>query len=95
MERYSDMIIQTSPAGMYPKVDEDPIEFYKFSGRETVMDLIYKPERTLCLRRAEDAGCRVLNGLDMLQRQARCQYLYYMNKEFPPSLISRVVIGAP
>ena len=91
MERYSSIIIQTTSVGMEPNDNQDPIEFYKFSGREIVMDLIYKPEKTLCLKRAEEAGCRVLSGIDMLHRQARYQYGFYMNREFPPSLISRVV----
>ncbi|MCL2070534.1 MAG: type I 3-dehydroquinate dehydratase [Treponema sp.] len=90
MEKYSNLIIQTSPVGMDPDSDADPIEFYKFSGKETFIDLICRPEKTLCLKRAEKAGCRVLNGYDMLHRQARHQYAYFMNKEFPPSLISRV-----
>ena len=90
MEKYSNIIIQTSTVGMEPAVGMDPIEFYKFSGRETVMDLIYKPVKSRCLKRAEEAGCRILNGYDMLLRQAQLQYAYYMNKEFPPSLISRV-----
>ena len=92
MYRYSDIIIQTTSVGMDPHPDGDPIEFYKFSGREIVMDLVYKPEKTRCLKRAEEAGCRVLYGSDMLHRQARFQYAYYMNKEFPPSLVSRVKI---
>jgi len=87
IEKYSDLIIQTSSVGM--ESGQDPLEFYKFSGRETVMDLIYKPERTSFLKRAEEAGCRVLSGKDMFHRQARIQYGYYMNKEFPASLISR------
>jgi len=90
MEKYSDIVIQTSSVGMAPDLEADPIEYYKFSGRETVMDLIYKPEKTRFLKRAEEAGCRILNGSDMLLRQARSQYAYYMNKEFPPSLVSRV-----
>jgi 3-dehydroquinate dehydratase/shikimate dehydrogenase len=90
MEKYSNLIIQTSPVGMAPNTDEDPLGFYKFSGRETVMDLVYKPEKTVCLTRAEAAGCRVINGLDMLHRQARYQYTHFLNKEFPSSLISRV-----
>jgi 3-dehydroquinate dehydratase/shikimate dehydrogenase len=89
MEKYSDIIIQASPVGMYPNVDEDLLEFYKYSGKEIVMDLIYNPERTRCLLRAEEAGCRVLNGYDMLLRQARYQYTYFVNKEFPPSLLTR------
>jgi len=90
MEKYSDIIIQASSVGMAPNTEADPIEFYRFSGRETVMDLIYKPAKTLCLRRAEAAGCRILSGHDMFLRQLRFQYTYFVDKEFPPSLISRV-----
>jgi len=90
MERYSDIIIQTSSLGMDPNAESDPIDFYKFSGKEIVMDLIYRPEKTVCLKRAEKAGCRILNGYDMLYRQARLQYNHFMDKEFPPSLVSRV-----
>ena len=90
MEKYSSIIVQASSVGMAPNIGADPIDFYKFSGRETVMDLIYKPEKTLCLRRAEEAGCRILTGYDMLLRQLRHRYSYFMNKEFPPSLISRI-----
>ena len=90
MEKYSDIIIQASTAGMAPHTDIDPIEFYKFSGKEIVMDFIYEPAKTACLRRAEQAGCRILNGSDLLYRQARYQYAFFMNREFPPSLVSRV-----
>jgi 3-dehydroquinate dehydratase/shikimate dehydrogenase len=90
MEKYSDIIIQASPVGMAPDTENNPIEFYKFSGREVVMDFIYEPQKTICLKRAEEAGCKILNGSDMLHRQARYQYAYYMNREFPPSLVTRV-----
>ena len=90
MEKYSDIIIQASPAGMEPHPNEDPIAFYTFKGKETVMDLVYRPKKTICLKRAEQAGCRILNGADMLYRQARYQYNYFMGREFPPSLVSRV-----
>jgi len=92
MEKYSGIIIQASSVGMSPNTEADPVEFYKFSGRETVMDLIYNPAKTLCLRRAEAAGCRILSGYDMLLRQLRYNYSFFVNKEFPPSLISRVGI---
>jgi 3-dehydroquinate dehydratase/shikimate dehydrogenase len=90
MDKYADIIIQTTPVGMDPKADADPLEFYEFKGKELVMDVIYKPEKTRCLQRAEAAGCRIINGYDMLLRQARYQYKYYTGKEFPPSLINRV-----
>jgi 3-dehydroquinate dehydratase/shikimate dehydrogenase len=90
MDRYGDIIIQTTSAGMEPDVELDPLELYTFSGRELVMDLIYKPEMTRCLRRAADAGCRIINGYDMLIRQARYQYVHFMEREFPVQLMSRV-----
>jgi 3-dehydroquinate dehydratase/shikimate dehydrogenase len=93
MDKYSDIIIQTSSAGMEGKELCDPLENYTFSGREAVMDLIYQPELTPFLNRAAAAGCRVLNGFDMLIRQAWCQYTQFMGKEFPAQLMSRVKFG--
>jgi 3-dehydroquinate dehydratase/shikimate dehydrogenase len=93
MDKYSDIIIQTSSAGMEGAEARDPLETYTFSGREAVMDLIYQPEVTPFLKRAAAAGCRILNGYDMLVRQARYQYTEFMGKDFPVQLMSRAGFG--
>jgi 3-dehydroquinate dehydratase/shikimate dehydrogenase len=90
MENFSDIIIQTTPAGMEGNAARDPLEFYSFSGKEAVMDLVYEPELTPFLKRAAAAGCPVRNGYDMLIRQARYQYTQFLKKDFPPQLLSRV-----
>jgi 3-dehydroquinate dehydratase/shikimate dehydrogenase len=90
MEKYTDIIIQTTSVGMEPETDGDPLEIYPFTGRELVMDLIYKPELTVFLKRAKEAGCAVLNGHDMFLRQARYQYSLFFKKEFPEQLIDRI-----
>ncbi|MDR0628375.1 MAG: type I 3-dehydroquinate dehydratase [Treponema sp.] len=90
MDTYGDIIIQTTSAGMEGHAAVDPLELYTFSGKEVVMDLIYKPERTACLQRAEAAGCRVLNGYAMLIRQAQLQYGHFMGLEFPQHLMARM-----
>lgn len=97
MEKYADILIQTTSAGMEghsegdsKEAGVDPIESYRFTGSELVMDLIYKPERTPFLKRAEEAGCRVLNGYDMLMRQAKLQYSYFLNTEFPEHLADKL-----
>jgi 3-dehydroquinate dehydratase/shikimate dehydrogenase len=90
MEKFSGIIIQTTPAGMEGNPDRDPLELYSFMGREIVMDLVYEPERTPFLQRAAAAGCAVLNGYDMLIRQARYQYTQFFKRDFPPVLLSRV-----
>ena len=101
MEKYNDIIIQATSVGMenFGSHDTagssessyllDPVSMYNFSGKEEVIDLVYKPEITVLLRRAANAGCRVLNGYDMLIRQARYQYTQVSGKEFPEHLLSR------
>jgi 3-dehydroquinate dehydratase/shikimate dehydrogenase len=90
MDRYSDIIVQTTPVGTAPDVEAEPFPLYHFTGRETVMDLIYRPVRTAFLKRAETAGCRVLNGFDMLVRQAMLQYQLFLGMDFPTELLPRL-----
>jgi 3-dehydroquinate dehydratase/shikimate dehydrogenase len=90
MRKYSDIIIQTTSAGMEPDIRGDPMPDYNFTGNEKVMDLIYKPESTAFLRRAADAGCPVINGYDMLIRQAIHQYQFFTGAEFPAHLRNRI-----
>jgi 3-dehydroquinate dehydratase/shikimate dehydrogenase len=89
MEKYNGIIIQTTSAGMGDN-PADPVEMYRFRGKEEAMDLIYHPEQTPFLRRAADAGCRIQNGYDMLIRQARYQFTRFTGKDFPEHLLSRV-----
>ncbi|MDR2923013.1 MAG: type I 3-dehydroquinate dehydratase [Treponema sp.] len=90
MDKYSDIIIQTTTAGMEGNDSGDPVAMYSFCGRESVMDLIYRPEKTDFLKRAADAGCRVQNGYDMFIRQAQYQYALFTGKEFPEYLMARL-----
>jgi 3-dehydroquinate dehydratase/shikimate dehydrogenase len=92
MEKFSDIVIQTTSAGMEPFIDADPMEDYQFTGREKVMDIIYKPEQTRFLLRAIKAGCPVQNGYDMLLRQAMYQYFLFIGQEFPNHLKNRIQI---
>jgi len=69
-----DLVVQTTSVGMEPVIEGDPLPQFRFSGSETVYDIIYAPEKTRFLRRAEDAGCRVIGGRGMLQAQAELQY---------------------
>ncbi|MDR2048527.1 MAG: type I 3-dehydroquinate dehydratase [Treponema sp.] len=90
MDRYSDIIIQTTPVGTAPDIEAEPFPLYHFTGKETVMDLIYNPGRTAFLKRAENSGCRVLNGFDMLIRQAMSQYQLFLGRDFPVELVPRL-----
>jgi len=96
MSKYNDIIIQTSSVGMEGHDDNnDPLELYTFSGEEEVMDLIYTPAETKFLKRASAAGCKTINGYNMVIRQACLQYENFKGVEFPQQLLARInTIGA-
>lgn len=65
-----DLMVNTTPLGMWPHTRNTPLEDYDFLPGMTVVDIIYNPIETLFLKRARQAGCITINGLDMLVGQA-------------------------
>jgi shikimate dehydrogenase len=65
------LIINTTPVGMYPQVDEcPPLPYEVLTPRHYLFDLIYNPARTLFLQKGEERGAVVENGQEMLVLQA-------------------------
>jgi shikimate dehydrogenase len=65
------LIVNTSPVGMYPKVDEAPLIPYEFiTSEHYLFDLIYNPEKTRFLQKGEERGATICNGHEMLILQA-------------------------
>lgn len=65
------LIINTTPLGTYPDVDNCPDIPYEYIGKSHLLyDLIYNPGETLFLQKGKDYGARVKNGLEMLELQA-------------------------
>ena len=90
ISRYNDIIIQASSAGMEGNEAEDFLELYSFTGKETVMDLVYTPSETPFLKRAAAAGCKTINGYDMGIRQACNQYINFFGTEISEQLLTRI-----
>ncbi len=69
------LIINTTPLGMHPHIDEvPPLPLSALLPRHLVYDLVYNPERTALLQAAELRGARILNGLPMLHAQAEASW---------------------
>ena len=65
------LIVNTTPLGMYPNIEGVPQIPYGGIGEKHLMyDLIYNPEETLFLQRGKARGARIKNGLEMLKLQA-------------------------
>lgn len=71
-EKHTDaqIIINTTPVGMFPKNDGCPIDISKFKNLCGVLDAVYNPLRTKLVRQAQKRGIKSAGGLYMLVAQA-------------------------
>jgi 3-dehydroquinate dehydratase/shikimate dehydrogenase len=82
-----DLLINCTPVGMFPRVDDSPLAAEALTGR-LVYDLVYNPPTTRLLREAQRAGCQVIGGLDMLVGQALQQFEWWTGVR-PPAGVMR------
>ncbi len=76
------VIVNTSPVGMYPHFDESPIRLSDFSSLYAAIDLIYNPRRTNFILDATDLGIKYSGGLPMLAAQAvRADEIFFGRKQ--------------
>jgi shikimate dehydrogenase len=64
-EMYFDIIINTTPVGLYPDVSASPLPDYLFHKKQIVFDMIYHPFETQLIKQAQNQHARILSGLDM------------------------------
>jgi 3-dehydroquinate dehydratase/shikimate dehydrogenase len=82
-----DMLVNCTPVGMRPLVDQTPVPATQLTGRY-VYDLIYNPPMTRLLSEAAAAGCRTIGGLEMLVAQAEEQFEWWVGMK-PPKNVMR------
>lgn len=78
------VIVNTTSVGMYPNNDFSPLsDEFSFDKDQIVYDVIYKPGKTKLLKRAEDGGCRTINGAGMLFYQGVRAFEIFMDTKIP------------
>jgi len=81
MEAYT-VIINATPLGMYPHVDECPdIPYDSITSKHLLYDLVYNPDETLFMRKGKAKGATVKNGLEMLLIQAYASWEIWNRNE--------------
>lgn len=83
------VIVNATPVGMYPHVDNSPLDLNIFPQLEGVLDLIYNPARTKLLLQAEERGLITENGLWMLVAQAKESVEWFMGHPIDDTLIAK------
>ena len=77
------VVFNTTPAGMYPNVGVCSLDVAAMPGLEAVVDVVYNPNKTELILRAEDAGVPVaVGGLEMLVAQAVYAAEYFLGRKF-------------
>jgi shikimate dehydrogenase len=69
-----DIVINTTSIGMYPIVDEVPIELGKLKNGAVISDIIYNPLETKWLKQARELGAVTQNGVDMFIYQGALSF---------------------
>ena len=70
----ADIIINTTPVGMYPDVEDSPFLSRLLKSEMIVMDIIYNPVQTNLLINAKNKGCTIIDGLSMFMHQGAAQF---------------------
>tara|TARA_Y100000817_G_scaffold163780_1_gene127945 strand:+ start:56 stop:796 length:741 start_codon:yes stop_codon:yes gene_type:complete len=75
------LIINTTPLGMYPKINLLPnIPYRLITKNYYLYDLVYNPETTKFLEKGKRKGAKIKNGLEMLHLQAELSWNYWNQK---------------
>lgn len=85
----AEIIINTTPSGMYPEVTQKPIDLSRFPELEGVLDVIYNPLRTNLILDAEELDIPAEGGLYMLAAQAVYACGHFLNREISTEEIDK------
>lgn len=90
----ADIVIHTTPVGMYPKVDETPIDASWLRENAIASDILYNPLKTRFLEEAERRGCRIHGGLGMFIYQGAYAFEYWTGVPAPVEAMRETVLEA-
>lgn len=77
----AEIIINATPVGMYPHIDEKLLSLEKFNHLQVAVDVVYNPLKTKFLIEAEDRKIQAVNGLDMLVAQAVFSNYFFLKRQ--------------
>ncbi len=86
----ANVIINTTPSGMYPDCEGMPIDISHFSNLSGVIDAVYNPLSTNLVLSAREKGIKAAGGLYMLVMQAVVAVGIFLDKEIPAEAADRV-----
>ena len=89
-----DVLINATPVGMYPHIDEQPIHNCAIGRCGAVYDAIYNPLETVLVKRAKANGSKAAGGMSMLVWQAVTAHQIWDGSQYDPKDIEQLVQDA-
>lgn len=86
----ADIVVNTSPVGMFPNIVNAPIDVSWFHKLECVLDVVYNPILTRLCFEAQEAKIKRVIGLEMLIAQAKYTFEIFENMSFDDSIIDEI-----
>lgn len=86
----ADIVVNTSPVGMFPNIANAPIDVSWFHKLECVLDVVYNPILTRLCFEAQEADIKRVVGLEMLTAQAKYTFEIFENMSFDDSIIDEI-----
>jgi len=77
----TEIIVNCTPIGMHPNMDESPLHAGFLKPGMVVFDTVYNPEQTLLLKEAKSRGCQIVSGVEMFVRQAAMQFELFTGQQ--------------
>ena len=95
LSRHADaqVLVNTTPVGMYPNWGQSPVSLESFPALEGVLDVVYNPLRTALLLQAEERGLPCSCGLPMLVAQAKRAAELFTGRNIDDSRTEAVLHG--
>ncbi len=91
----ADVIIDSTPVGMYPHTDVAPVICAEWLRPcQLVCDLTYNPRETVLLQAAREAGARTLDGTGMLVHQGAIAFEQWTGEEAPVEVMRLALLEA-
>lgn len=82
-----DILINCTPVGMHPHLDDSPFDAKWLKKKTIVYDTVYNPEQTMLVKSARQAECPTVTGIDMFVRQAAKQFKLFTGIDPDPETI--------
>lgn len=90
IHKNADVIVNTTPVGMYPDNGKSPVDISMFDNLSGVIDIIFNPSKTALVLEAETAGIKSIGGLHMLVYQAVASAEMFTDKKYDIAIADKI-----